>query len=103
MDVQILRQVRMNYNSLNPTLSIDLFREGTDAIEFRSLKRIITWSLAYINKTGMKDLNTKIINEILDAFDSSLYEENDMFVSEEEFLFDFLNNSKIKSALRCVF
>ena len=56
-----------------------------------------------MNKTGMKDLNTKIINEILDAFDSSLYEENDMFVSEEEFLFDFLNNSKIKSALRCVF
>ena len=87
----------------SPTLSIVMFREGTDAIEFRSLRRIITWSLAFINKTVVKDFNAKIINDILNAFDSNLYEENDMFVSEEEFVFDFLNNSKIKEALRYVF
>ena len=78
-------------------------REGTDAIEFRSLRKIITWSLAFVNKSEMKDLNSTIINDILNAFDASLYEENDMFVSEEEFVFDFLNNSKIKEALRYVF
>ena len=80
-----------------------LSREGTDAIEFRSLSKIITWSLAFVNKSEMKDLNSTIINDILNAFDASLYEENDMFVSEEEFVFDFLNNSKIKEALRYVF
>ena len=51
----------------------------------------------------MKDFNTKIVNDILNALDASLYEENDMYVSEEEFVFDFLNNSKIKEALRYVF
>ena len=79
------------------------FREATDAVEFRSLRKIITWSLAFVNKSGNKDFNSEIINEIFNAFDASLYEENDMFVSEEEFVFDFLNNSKIKEALRYVF
>ena len=59
--------------------------------------------MAFLNKSEMKDLNSTIINDILNAFDASLYEENDMFVSEEEFVFDFLNNSKIKEALRYVF
>ena len=59
--------------------------------------------MAFVNKSEMKDLNSTIINDILNAFDASLYEENDMFVSEEEFVFDFLNNSKIKEALRYVF
>ena len=53
---------------------------------------IVFWS-------KIKDFNTTIVSDILNAFDSSLYEENDMFVSEEEFVFDFLNNSKIKGFL----
>ena len=78
-------------------------REGTDAIDFRNLRRIITWSLAFINKSVVKDFDPQIITDIVNALDISLYEENDMFVSEEEFVFDFLNNPEIKEALRCVF
>ena len=51
----------------------------------------------------MKDFDPQIITDIVNALDISLYEENDMFVSEEEFVFDFLNNPEIKEALRCVF
>ena len=72
-------------------------REGRDALELSQLRLVIKDSLAFISD---KHLTEDFLSDILDAYYSSLYAEHNLLVSEEEFVFDFLNNCKIKDKLQ---
>ena len=71
-------------------------------MDFTRLKQVIKGSLTFItsSETRIRDFNDDHIYDILQEFDDSLYTENNMLVSEEEFVFDFLNNSKIKEKIQ---